>query len=174
MKNNKITKLARQAIVKYISQGEQLKVNLAELPEILHKSAGVFVTIKKANKLRGCMGTFKPVQENAAEEIVSNAITAAENDPRFPALEKEELSEITVSVDLLSAAELVTEQAELDPGKYGVLVKGGHQSGLLLPDLSGINSVEEQLKVAKRKAGLTEEAVVEIYRFTVQRFSEDE
>jgi AmmeMemoRadiSam system protein A len=169
-----ITDLARRAVEEYIISGREAKIEEEELPEILHREAGVFVTLKKGGKLRGCMGTFKPVQKNAAYEIVSNAMTAAENDPRFPEVEKEELNEISISVDILSEPEAVRNKSQLDPKKYGILVKGGHQTGLLLPDLEGIETAEKQLNIAKRKAGLREDAEVEIYRFTVSRFEENE
>lgn len=166
--------LARKAVEKYIVAGEEIEINEKELPEILKKEAGVFVTLKKNGSLRGCMGTFRPVQKNAAYEIISNAMTAAENDPRFPELRKEELTEISISVDILSEPELINDKSKLEPKKYGVLVKGGHQTGLLLPDLEGIDTVEKQLDVAKRKAGLKGSTEVDIYRFTVSRFKEDE
>ncbi|MGM0548123.1 MAG: AmmeMemoRadiSam system protein A [Bacillota bacterium] len=166
--------LARKAVEKYIISGEELEINEKQLPEILKKEAGVFVTLKKDGNLRGCMGTFRPVQKNAAYEIISNAMTAAENDPRFPELRKEELTEISISVDILSEPELVNDQEQLDPQKYGILVKGGHQTGLLLPNLEGIDTVEKQLDIAKRKAGLKGSTEVDIYRFTVSRFKENE
>lgn len=175
MKKEKfITDLARKAIEEYIISGKETEVVESELPEILKKEAGVFVTLKKNGKLRGCMGTFKSVQKNTAYEIISNAMTAAENDPRFPELKKEELNEISISVDILSEPEQVRDKLELDPKKYGILVKGGHQTGLLLPDLDGVETVDKQLNIAKRKAGLREDAEVEIYRFTVSRFEENE
>lgn len=175
MKEEKyITDLARRAVEEYIISGREAEIEEEELPEILKREAGVFVTLKKDGKLRGCMGTFKPVQKNAAYEIISNAMTAAENDPRFPEVEKEELNEISISVDILSEPEAVRDKSELNPKKYGILVKGGHQTGLLLPDLEGIETADKQLNIAKRKAGLREDAEVEIYRFTVSRFEENE
>lgn len=175
MKEDKfVTDLARRAVEEYIISGKEAEVVENELPEILKKEAGVFVTLKKNGNLRGCMGTFRPVQKNAAYEIVSNAMTAAENDPRFPEVQKEELNEIRISVDILSEPEQVGDKSDLDPKKYGILVKGGHQTGLLLPDLDGIETAEKQLNIAKRKAGLREDTEVEIYRFTVSRFEENE
>jgi len=175
MKQEKyITDLARKAVEEYIVSGKEAEIVETELPEILKKEAGVFVTLKKNGNLRGCMGTFSPVQKNAAYEIVSNAMTAAENDPRFSEVKKEELSEISISVDILSEPEQVRDKSELDPKKYGILVKGGHQTGLLLPDLEGIETADKQLNIAKRKAGLREDDKVEIYRFTVSRFEENE
>lgn len=172
--NKYITDLARRAVEEYIVSGNEVEIDESELPEILKKEAGVFVTLKKNGNLRGCMGTFRPVQKNAAYEIISNAMTAAENDPRFPEVKKEELNEIKISVDILSEPERIRNENKLDPQKYGILVKGGHQTGLLLPDLEGIDTVEKQLRVAKKKAGLKENSKVEIYRFKVSRFEEGE
>jgi len=167
-----ITNLARRAVVEYIVSGNEVEVDEDELPEILKKEAGVFVTLKKNGELRGCMGTFRPVQKNAAYEIISNAMTAAENDPRFPEVDKSEFDEIVISVDILSEAEEVDDKSELDPSKYGILVKGGHQTGLLLPDLEGVDTAEEQVNIARRKAGLRPDDKIDIFRFSVKRFSE--
>lgn len=167
-----ITNLARRAVEEYIVSGNEVEVDEDELPEILKKEAGVFVTLKKNGELRGCMGTFRPVQKNAAYEIISNAMTAAENDPRFPEVDKSEFDEIVISVDILSEAEEVDDKSELDPSKYGILVKGGHQTGLLLPDLEGVDTAEEQVNIARRKAGLRPDDKIDIFRFSVKRFSE--
>ncbi|RAK07753.1 hypothetical protein C8C77_11137 [Halanaerobium saccharolyticum] len=169
-----ITNLARKTVEEYIVSGKEAEVEEEQLPDILKKKAGVFVCLRKKGNLRGCMGTFRPVQKNAAYEIISNAMTAAENDPRFPEVVKEELNEIQISVDILSEPEEVSDKSKLDPKKYGILVKGGHQTGLLLPDLEGIDTAEKQLNIAKKKAGLREDAEVEIYRFKVRRFEENE
>ena len=59
---------------------------------------------------------------------------------------------------------------ELDPGKYGVIVKRDGRSGLLLPMLEGIESAEEQVDIARQKAGIRPEEPVELYRFTVTRY----
>ena len=169
-----ITNLARKAVKEYIVNGNEIEVDYDQLPEILKKPAGVFVTLKKNGNLRGCMGTFQAVQDNAASEIINNAMTAAENDPRFPEVNKSELDELTISVDILSEAEKVNDKEELDPKKYGILVKGGHQTGLLLPDLAGIDTVDKQLSIARKKAGLKSDSQIDIYRFKVKRFKEND
>lgn len=143
------------------------------IPEELKKKAGAFVSIKKKGELRGCIGTIQASRTNLAEEIISNAISAASRDPRFPPIEKEELADLEISVDVLEEPELVNNIEELDPNKYGVIVEKGYQRGLLLPDLEGIDTVEEQLEIAIKKAGLspyTELGELNIYRFRVHRY----
>jgi AmmeMemoRadiSam system protein A len=136
----------------------------------LRGRAGTFVSLKKHGELRGCIGTIEPVRENLAVEIVENAISAAAKDPRFRPVEEEELLELLVSVDILSPPERVVGPDELDVRRYGLIVKSGVKRGLLLPDIEGITTVEEQLSVARRKGGIGEWESVEFYRFTVERY----
>ena len=99
-----------------------------------------------------------------------NARSAAFSDPRFPPLSRVELPELEISVDVLSTPEIVGDLSELDAKKYGVLVTDGARSGLLLPDLGGVDSVGEQLRIARQKAGIPSGAKVDVYRFTVRRY----
>ena len=105
-----------------------------------------------------------------AAEIIANAVSAGFNDPRFAPLRREELEQLVISVDVLSPLERISDPGALDPKKYGVLVRSGHRSGLLLPDLEGVDTVEEQLRIARRKAGIAPGEPVELYRFTVTRY----
>ncbi|MDO9574615.1 MAG: AmmeMemoRadiSam system protein A, partial [Candidatus Contubernalis sp.] len=162
-------KLARDTLEKAVQQGgnPQLPSNLSEE---LKDKAGVFVSIKKQGQLRGCIGTIEPTRESIAEEIQQNALSAGLSDPRFPPLSPEELPYLTISVDILMPPEPVVGQEELDPQKYGVIVKSGSKQGLLLPLLEGVNTVEEQIKIARDKAGITPSEQVELYRFEVKRY----
>jgi MEMO1 family protein len=132
--------------------------------------SGVFVSIKKWGDLRGCIGTIEPTQMNVGMEIVHNAVAACSRDPRFLPVSDEELAHLTYSVDVLTEPEPVEGPHELDPKRYGVIVERGGRRGLLLPDLEGVDSVEEQVRIAKSKAGIGEDEQVEIYRFEVQRY----
>ncbi len=163
--------LARKVLDHYLKEG-----HLPKLPDFLppeyEKRAGAFVSLKKGGQLRGCIGTFEPVRQNLAEEIAANAISAAVHDPRFPPVTKEELPELRFSVDVLSPLEKVSSKAELDAKKYGIMVRSGSRSGLLLPDLEGVDSVDQQIDIARRKAGIAPGERVELYRFKVTRFTE--
>ncbi len=163
--------LARTAIEKWVRERRILDPEeKAGLPEELkRKRAGAFVSIKKRGELRGCIGTFQPTRETLAEEIISNAISAATRDPRFPPVSPEELRELDISVDVLSDPEPVNDISQLDPRRYGVIVQSGARVGLLLPDLEGVDTVEEQLEIARRKAGIGQHEPIHIYRFTVER-----
>ncbi|MCX7653585.1 MAG: AmmeMemoRadiSam system protein A [Fervidobacterium sp.] len=143
----------------------------SDLPkELFEKRAGVFVTLHNIDgSLRGCIGTFLPVRENLAYEIRDNAIAAATRDPRFSPVHPEELPNIIVNVDVLSPYEAVKSIGELDPKKYGIIIQKGWRRGLLLPDIEGVDTVEEQIRIAKLKAGIFDDEF-EIFKFTVERY----
>jgi len=163
-------RLARAAIEAWVREGRRLRAaESGNLGGELEEKAAAFVSLKKRGELRGCIGTFQPCYENLAEEIISNAISAATRDPRFPPVTAEEIPELEISVDVLSDPEPVPDASHLDPKRYGVIVKRGGRIGLLLPDLEGVDSVEQQLEIARAKAGIAEHEPVQLFRFTVTR-----
>lgn len=127
----------------------------------------------ETEELRGCIGTYLPAQPDIAQEIIHNAIEAATQDPRFPPITPDELSSLTYSVDILSKPQLTTKNG-LDPKRYGVIVQARDgRRGLLLPDLEGVEAVEQQISICRQKAGITENESVTLYRFTVERHCKD-
>jgi len=166
---HKLVELAKKTVEEFIRTGKEIPPPKELTPEMTAK-AGVFVSIKKKGNLRGCIGTFMPCTENVAQEIIKNAISAATRDPRFDAVAEDELNDLAYSADVLSPPERVTDTSELDPKKYGIIVVQGPRKGLLLPDLEGVDSVEEQLRIAKMKAWINPEEKVEIFRFMVSRY----
>ncbi len=164
-----LVKLAQDTIVRYVLEGKVIETP-AEPTSEMNKEAGVFVSLKKKGELRGCIGTFAPTTDSVAEEIIQNAISASTKDPRFPSVDHSELDDIDYSVDVLSAPERVESMDELDAKKYGVIVSCGGRRGLLLPDLEGVDTVEEQVSIASMKAGISPSEEVELQRFEVKRY----
>ncbi|MGI6091754.1 MAG: AmmeMemoRadiSam system protein A [Veillonellaceae bacterium] len=162
-------KLAQDSLRHYLETGQKIPIP-KELPPELANRAGAFVSLKKSGQLRGCIGTFKPTQPNLAAEIIEMAISAGIHDPRFEPVRLDELPDIEFSVDILSAPEKVDSIKELDPQKYGVIVKRGYRSGLLLPALEGVDTVEEQIGIAMQKAGIAPDQEIELFRFFVTRY----
>jgi len=167
-KPHPLVSLAREAIASHLS-GNLLPQ--AEVVEETGEAAGAFVSLKKAGQLRGCVGTIQPVRATIAEEVVDNAISAATRDPRFQPLTLEELDEVIISVDVLGTPAYVPGLEGLDPSRYGVIVKSGRRKGVLLPDLPGIITAEEQVRIARQKAGIGESETVELLRFEVKRYT---
>lgn len=165
-----LVELAKKSVETYVKEGSIIRLPEPLLSELSEK-AGVFVCLKKHGQLRGCIGTFMPSNECVGTETIINAISAATKDPRFHPVEQDELEELTYSVDVLSCPEKVNDVAELDPRKYGIIVVSGQRKGLLLPDLEGVDTVEEQLRITKMKAGILPHEGVEIYRFEVKRYT---
>ena len=161
--------LARQAVETFVRTGETLPLSDDLAKELLQQRAGVFVSLKIAGKLRGCIGTISPVCANVAEEIVKNAVAACSEDPRFDPVRQDELERITYSVDVLGPTERIDSTEQLDVKRYGVIVVSGYRKGLLLPNLEGVDTVLEQVKIAKRKAGIPESERCRMERFEVVR-----
>lgn len=164
-----LVKLAKKTVDEYVLNGKVIEPPEKPVPEMVEK-AGVFVSLKMKGELRGCIGTFQPTTESVAAEIIQNAISAATQDPRFMPVDSSELEDLDYSVDLLSEPEKVNSRNELDPKKFGVIVKSGEHKGLLLPDLEGVNTVDDQISIASTKAGIYLEENVELYRFEVKRY----
>jgi len=164
-----IVKLAKDTVESYVRSGKILTPPEQLTPEMKGR-AGVFVSIHKHGELRGCIGTFEPVSNNVAEEIIANAISSATRDPRFPSISVSELDDLEYNVDILTRPEPIKDKSQLDARKYGVIVESGFRRGLLLPDLEGVDSVEEQIRICRLKAGISDDEPVNLYRFEVRRF----
>ena len=138
--------------------------------DLLYRRAGVFVSIHKNGSLRGCIGTISPTCSSIAQEIAQNAVSASTKDPRFSAIRPSELDELEITVDVLGDTEEISSPDQLDVKRYGVIVSKGRRRGLLLPNLDGVDTVEEQISIALQKAGLdTDEENYELERFEVVR-----
>ena len=186
---NPYTLLAKLAVETYVKE-KKIILPPKNLPkELLTKRAGAFVTIEKEGRLRGCIGTYLPTKENLAKEIIQNAVAAATEDYRFGQIRAEELPRLSYVVYVLQKPRLVKNIKELNPKKYGIIIRNipifysdykkdtvmfngvtPPKSGLLLPDLEGINTVEEQISIACQKAGIdpTVEQIL-IYKFTAEK-----
>ncbi|HBB98164.1 MAG TPA: AmmeMemoRadiSam system protein A [Blastocatellia bacterium] len=165
--------LARRTIETFITSSKVIDPPDG-LPDLFNARAGCFVSIKtRDGDLRGCIGTIDPVKDTLGEEIIANAISAATRDPRFTPVGAAELPNLRYSVDVLSAPEPCSLD-DLDPKIYGVIVEdeSGFHRGLLLPDLEGIDTAEQQIEIALGKAGLAPNAAVKLFRFRAERYSE--
>lgn len=160
--------LAKQAVESYVREGKVIEPQ--KLTPEMKERAGVFVSIKKHGQLRGCIGTFEPCRANVAEEVVANAISSATGDPRFYPVESGELSDLSYSVDVLTKPQPAPDAAKLDPKRDGVIVQCGPRRGLLLPDLEGVDTVDDQIRICRLKAGIGDKEKVKLYCFQVKRY----
>ena len=178
-KENIFVTLARETIEVWVKKGTRLDwhkfksiIFQSKLINMLESTrAGTFVSIHKNGKLRGCIGTIGPTHPNIAHEIISNAIQASSYDTRFEPIKEEELSTLEIKVDVLGEIEEVKDIGDLDVKKYGVIVEYKGRRGLLLPNIEGISSVHEQIRIAKQKAGISEDKQAKLSRFEVTRYS---
>ena len=163
-------RLARLSLETFVKTGERLERLPDDLPaEMTEQAAGAFVSLHAHGQLRGCIGTTGPTTESVAWEIVQNAVSACSRDPCFPPVTVSELDCLEYSVDVLGQPEPISSPAELDVKKYGVIVSCGGRRGLLLPDLEGVDTVEQQIDIARQKSGISSREKYTLERFEVVR-----
>lgn len=168
-KEDAFVSLARRTIEECVVFGQMPTVPEGLPEEFYHSKAGVFVSIKESGKLRGCLGTIEPVKASLAEEIIQNAVNAALHDPRFAPIQKDELKRVEIIVDVVGIPEEIASLDMLDINRYGVIVTKGRKKGFLLPNQNGLETVEQQVMLAKRNAGLKQKDKVKVKRFEVVR-----
>ncbi len=167
--NDEYINLARETINTYIKENKKITIPENTNQELLDKKAGVFVSIHKFGKLRGCIGTIVPTTSCIAAEIIDNAISASTKDPRFEPITEEELPYLEINIDELGEIEDIDSKEELDVKKYGVIVSSGFKRGLLLPDLDGVDTIDEQISIARAKGGISPTDDIKLQRFEVIR-----
>ncbi len=169
-------RIARYSLESFITMGK--RITRADIQgdrwsdvqdEIYDQKAGTFVSIHKEGALRGCIGTILPTCSCVADEIMQNAISAGTNDPRFPMIKESELPSLEISVDVLGTPETIAGPEDLDVKRYGVIVTSGRKRGLLLPNLEGVDSIEQQIDIARQKAGIMDDEDYNLERFEVIR-----
>lgn len=143
-------------------------------PEAMGPSQAVFVTLRTRTRdaLRGCVGRLAPAFADLGQEIASCAQSAAFSDPRFDPVTASELSGLRIEISLLSQPSAIAGPEQLDPARYGVVVKSGDKGAVLLPQIPGIETVAEQVSAVLRKAGIDPDAEFALSRFEVEKYVE--
>ena len=162
-------RLARASLESWIREHKKLSIPDWVPEEMRTQKAGAFVSIHEHGDLRGCIGTILSTTDSVAEEIIQNAISASTRDPRFYPIRKDELPNLDISVDVLGSPEVIDSPSLLDVKRYGVIVSYGRRRGLLLPDLDGVDTVEDQIDIARQKGGIRSTDPYTLERFEVIR-----
>lgn len=146
----------------------------APAPGLPSESHGVFVTIRgNHGRLRGCIGTLSPQFRNLVEETWHVARDAAFHDHRFNAVTASELKHLRFEVSVVFPPEEIASPADLDPRHYGLIVgTADGRRGVLLPDVQGVETVEQQIAICRSKGGIDESEPVRLQRFVVKKFSD--
>lgn len=168
-KSDEYVRLAREAVEAYVLRREVIDVPAGLPDEMLSTRAGAFVSIHEHGELRGCIGTISATRSCVAEEIIGNAVSASTRDPRFPAIKADELPWLDINVDVLGEPEDIDSEDELDVKRYGVIVSCGRRRGLLLPDLDGVDTPQQQVEIAMKKGGINRFEKYKLQRFEVIR-----
>ena len=167
--SDEYVRLAYASVEAYVSARKTIPVPDGLPDELTGRRAGAFVSIHEHGALRGCIGTIGPTRASLAEEIIANAISACSRDPRFSPVRPDELPWLEISVDVLGEPEDIDSKDMLDVKRYGVIVTSGRKRGLLLPDLDGVDTVDQQIDIARQKAGIHKFEKYSLQRFEVIR-----
>jgi AmmeMemoRadiSam system protein A len=173
---DKLLKLARNTMEKYINQG--IVPKFEDKDPVLSEHFGAFVTIHNKGRLRGCIGMIEGRQP-LFETIIEMAIEASRNDPRFERVVPDELKDIDIEISVLSPKRRIKSIDEIELGKHGVIVKRGFAGGVYLPQVAtetGWTKEEFMSSLCSGKAGLPADSYkdpkTEIYVFEAEVFGE--
>lgn len=170
-----LLELARKTLTAFVRDGKTLQFNAEDYPPTLRRKAGVFVTLTKKGRLRGCIG-YVVGRVSILEGVRNNAINAAARDPRFEPVKPDELKDIEIEISVMTPLERIADPNKIVCGTHGILLKKGWHQGLLLPQVAteyGWNR-EQFLDATCQKAGLRpgDWRTAEIYSFSAQVFNE--
>ena len=171
--------IARASLEQGVRTGQPFAVELSAEAEVLCEPRGCFVTLRKGERLRGCLGSLEAAGP-LASEVARLAYAAARDDPRFNPVESDELAGIDLKLSVLGVPELVavsSEQELLDtlrPGLDGVILSEGHRRSTFLPEVWGsMKSGREFLEQLRLKASLPANYwsdTLRIERYTTESF----
>lgn len=167
--------IARSSI-ETVLDGRQPQLSAPDDPA-LQRPAGAFVTLTKQGELRGCIGSIHAVAP-LHEAVVRSAVNAAFRDPRFHPLRKEELSQLELEISVMSPIEQVTDVEDVQPGRDGLIISSGRNTGLLLPQVATEYGWDREtfLEQTCQKAGLPRDAWqrpgTKIEKFSAEVFGE--
>jgi len=147
--------------------------------DILKTNMGAFVTIKKHGQLRGCIGYIEAIKP-LSTTVVEMAQAAAFRDPRFPAVTKEELQDLSFEISALTPLKRISDVNEIEVGKHGIYMVKGLRSGLLLPQVAieynwdRLTFIEQTCYKAGLASGAWKDKETKVYIFSADVFGEDE
>ena len=156
MENSIYVKIAADTLTELLKTGKTVNTEKKYEGELSEKKA-CFITIKSSKrKLRGCIGTLSPMYANLKTEIIRNAVAAATRDSRFKPLAMNELDDIVISVEVLDTPGEIFDKNRISPKEYGLILEDEEtgKRGVLLPDIEGVDTADEQVSIVKRKAGI--------------------
>ena len=172
--NRTYTQPAFNAIQEYLKTGKTVFTEKEEIPDELLIKRSCFVTLKnKKGKLMGCIGTIKPSYKNLYYEIIRNAVSSAINDSRFSRIKLKDLDNLIINVEVLFEPEEINNLSLLDPKIYGLIISDNfHRRGVLLPGIAEIDTIEKQIRIVKKKAGINQEtnSDLKFYRFKTEKY----
>jgi AmmeMemoRadiSam system protein A len=166
-------KIAREAIAFKLNIIKEI-TPYPPLP-IFNESYGLFVTLHKNDRLRGCIGYILPYKK-LYNALIDLAQSAAFKDPRFSPVSKDEFNQLNIEISILSQLYEVKNTNEITIGRDGLYIQHPHSSGLLLPQVATQYNWDKDTFLIEtcHKAGLHESYLkdpqIKIFRFEAEIF----
>ena len=173
----KFLRMTREAIEYYLETGKRKEFTPTE--DVMNEKRGVFITINKQGRLRGCIGYHN--NDIALYELVPDrALAAAFGDPRFQPLDKSELDDITIKISVyLTNVYQIDDISEFEMGVHGIIMYKNGRGATYLPEVpieAGWTTIEEEMESLCHKAGLPSDGWcegAEFYVYKTQIFDEN-
>ncbi|HKY62490.1 MAG TPA: AMMECR1 domain-containing protein [bacterium] len=143
----------------------------ANAEPLFDQPLGVFVTLKKDEEIRGCMGSLKPRKSSLREEIAANLKAAMTQDPRHRRVEKSELPGMEIYLTTAGTPQPVPRFDALSPVHDAILLKSGAREAVVLPGEA--RTLRYLLAFAKAKAGVRKGEPYQVFRLPVEVLAVD-
>ncbi|MFT7300306.1 MAG: AmmeMemoRadiSam system protein A [Porticoccus sp.] len=134
----KLLSLARESIQVRLLFERDLQIDEAAFNPALRQQASSFVTLRKKDKLRGCIGELD-VSQPLVMDVVDHAAASAFEDPHFPAVTREEVAELRIEVSVLTEPTSLSFSSEADllsqlkPDEDGPIIEMSRHCARFLP-----------------------------------------
>ncbi|MBI3989551.1 MAG: AmmeMemoRadiSam system protein A [candidate division NC10 bacterium] len=166
----RLLEIARASIEEHLKTGNL--PHLQEEDQELLQPLAVFVSLKQAGTLRGCIGSIE-ADRPLYLAVSSAAVASSTQDPRFPSLSLEELPSTTIEISILSPLKRMIDPAEIQIGVHGLFVSHGNRQGILLPQVALEMGWDREmfLRQVCLKAGLPQDTWqwgAKVYLFTAE------
>ncbi|MEA2020699.1 MAG: AmmeMemoRadiSam system protein B [Patescibacteria group bacterium] len=178
VQKKQLLSIARETLESVVNTGNKPLFEVED--SLLEQELGVFVTLKKNNQLRGCMGIFEP-NKPLWNVVQDQTEVSALKDPRFPPVQPEELADIEIEISIIAPPKQIEDPNQIKLGEDGVMIRRGQKSGTFLPQVAKETSWDLETflcQLCASKAGLYKDAwkdpETEIYTYSTETFSESD
>lgn len=122
--------------------GERLDVALP----LLFGHLGLFVTLNKGNRVRGCYGAFSHITTTTSSLLSDYLAGALTRDPRYHPLDVSELADTRIIVTITSQPVSVNDLSVIDTRHFGIELLCGNETTVYVPaEIKSTSYIEKKI-----------------------------